>query len=111
VVARLLAAAVASLVVIALSGVTIYLSERPFRANPPWSVTKTTAAYHTMVVDVDATRIDQARQIAVQIVEPVRSRGYEEVLIYVHPVGRPRDTAEIRRVQWTQRGGYVETIY
>ena len=110
-VARLLAAAVASLVVIALAGVTAYLSERPFRALPAWTVTKATAANYTMVVEVDAARIDQALRIAEEIVAPVRSRGYQEVLVYVHPLGRHGATTEIRRVQWTPRGGYVETVY
>ena len=110
-VARVLGAAVASLVVIALSGVMLYLSARPFRAIPAWTVTKATAANHTMVVDVDAARLDQALEIAEEIVAPVRSRGYQEVLVYVHPLGRHDATTEIRRVQWTPRGGYVETDY
>ncbi len=110
-VARVLAAGVASLVVIALAGVTLYLSERPFRALPAWTVTKTTSANYTMVVEVDAVRLDQALKIAEEIVAPVRVRGYQEVLVYVHPM-RPHDeTTEIRRVQWTPRGGYVQTDY
>ena len=110
-VARLLAAAVASLIVIALAGVMRVLSERPSRAIPAWTVTKTTAANLTMVVDVDAERIDQALEIAEAIVAPVRARGYQEVLVYVHPRGRHDSTSKIRRVQWTPRGGYVETNY
>ena len=110
-VARLLAAAVASLVVIALFGVMLSLSERPFRTIPPWTVTKATSANYTMVVDVVAARMDEARAIAEEIVAPVRSRGYQEVLVYVHPRGRQDETTEIRRVQWTPRGGFVETDY
>ena len=110
-VARVLAAAVASLVVITLAGVTASLSERPFRAIPAWTVTKATSANYTMVVDVDALRMDQAIKIAEALVAPVRSRGYQEVLVYVHPRGRHDATTEIRRVQWTPRGGYVETDY
>ena len=110
-VARVLGAAVASLVVIALSGVMLYLSERPFHALPAWTVTKTTAANYTMVVDVDTSHLDRAREIAKEIVAPVQARGYQEVLVYVHPLGRHDETTEIRRVQWTPRGGYVETDY
>ena len=110
-VARLLAAAVASLVVIALAGVMLSLSARPFRATPAWTVTKTTAANYTLVVEVDAARMDQAREIAEAIVAPVRARGYQEVLVYVHPQGRRDATTAIRRVQWTPRGGFVETSY
>jgi hypothetical protein len=111
VVARLLAAAVASLVVIALCGVMLSLSERPFRAVPAWTVTKATSANYTMVVDVDARRMDQAREIAEQIVAPVKARGYLEVLVYVHPLGKHDQTSEIRRVQWTPRGGFVMSVY
>jgi hypothetical protein len=111
VVARLLAAAVASLVVIVLSGVMISLSERPLRAVPPWTVTKATSANYTMVVDVDARRMDEARQIAEEIVAPVKVKGYQEVLVYVHPMGSRHATSEVRRVQWTPRGGFVETDY
>ena len=110
-VARLLAAAVASLVVIALAGVVLSLSARAFRAAPAWTVTKTTAANYTLVVEVDAARLDQARQIAELIVAPVRARGYQEVLVYVQPQGRHDATTEIRRVQWTSRGGFVEINY
>jgi hypothetical protein len=111
VVARLLAAAVASLVVIALSGVMLSLSDRPFRAIPEWTITKATSANYTMVVDVDARRMDRARHIAEEIVAPVRSRGYQEVLVYVHPLGKHDENTEIRRVQWTPRGGFVITVY
>ena len=87
------------------------LSERPFRSVPPWTITKATSANYTMVVDVDARRMDQAREIAEQIVAPVKARGYQEVLVYVHPAGRQDETTEIRRVQWTPRGGFVITVY
>jgi hypothetical protein len=74
-----------------------------------WTVTKATSAQHMMVVHVDAERLEEARGIAVQIVEPVRSHGYDEILIYVRQPGR-RDAA-LRRIQWTPRGGYVETTF
>ena len=74
-----------------------------------WRVTRATAAHATLVVDVEAQRVSEARAIALQIVEPVRTHGYDEILIYVHPAARAvNDTA--RRVQWTPRGGFVELI-
>ena len=73
-----------------------------------WAVTKATAAQHMMVVEVDAERLDDARGIAVQIVEPVRSK-YDEILIYVRQPGR--SVPAVRRIQWTPRGGYVENTY
>jgi hypothetical protein len=74
-----------------------------------WTVTKATSAQHMMVVHVDAERLEEARGIAVQIVEPVRTHGYDEILIYVRQPGR-RDAA-VRRVQWTPRGGYVDSTF
>jgi hypothetical protein len=82
------------------------------RAQTPrigWAVTKATSAEHTMVVDVEAERLEEARGIAVQIVEPVRSHGYQEILIYVRQPGRKIPV--VRRIQWTPRGGYVESTY
>jgi hypothetical protein len=81
-------------------------------ANTPrigWAVTKATAAQHMMVVYVDAERLDDASGIAVQIVEPVRSRGYDEVLIYVRQPGNR--TPAVRRIQWTPGGGYTESTF
>jgi maltose-binding protein MalE len=82
------------------------------RAQSPrigWVVTKATSAEHTMVVNVEAERIEEARGIAVQIVEPVRSHGYQEILIYVRQPGRRIPV--VRRIQWTPRGGYAESTY
>jgi hypothetical protein len=76
---------------------------------PIWTVVSATSAHHVMVVDVEAIRPESARQIATQIVEPLRDR-YEEVLVYFHKPGRAKSFAE-RRIQWTPRGGYVEAIY
>jgi hypothetical protein len=74
-----------------------------------WAVTKATAAHHMMVIEVDAERLDDASGIAIQIVEPVRSSGYEEILIYVRQPGSRAPA--VRRIQWTPRGGYVESTY
>ena len=53
--------------------------------------------------------LNEARAIAQQLVEPVKSR-YAEILIYYHRPGRP-DPLAPRRVQWTPTEGYVETVY
>jgi hypothetical protein len=76
---------------------------------PAWTVTMANTAHHALVVDVEARRVEQARQIAEQIVEPVRSRGYQEILIYIRKAGDP--DAPMRRVQWTPKTGYVESAY
>jgi len=74
-----------------------------------WAVTKATSAQHMMVVEVDAERLGEARGIAIQIVEPVRSHGYDEILVYVRQPGSREPT--VRRIQWTPRGGYVESTF
>lgn len=81
-----------------------------FGSEPEWIVTKANSAHHVMVVEVEAQRLEEARAIAIQIVKPVRSRGYEEILIYVR-VPRGGIDAAMRRIQWTPNGGFVETVY
>ena len=76
---------------------------------PAWTVKMANTAHHALVVDVEARNVAQARRIAEQIVEPVRSRGYQEILIYIRKAGDP--DAPMRRVQWTPRTGYVESAY
>ena len=82
---------------------------RPVERFPSWTVTKANSAHHALVVDVQARRVEEARVIAEQVVNPVRSRGYQEILIYVYTVGDP--AGPMRRVQWTPRTGYIETAY
>ncbi|MBI2828117.1 MAG: hypothetical protein HYX77_02445 [Acidobacteria bacterium] len=132
---RLLAAGVASLAVIGMFAVMVQVSSQARRASmapqntstlasilnqardssasgpePEWIVTKANSAHHAMVVEVEARRLDEARAIAIQIVKPLRSRGYQEILIYVR---RPRSGVDdaLRRIQWTRSGGFVETAY
>ena len=132
---RLLAAGVASLAVIGMLAVMVRVSSQARRVDvapqntsalarilnqardssafgpePEWIVTKANSAHHVMVVEVEAQRLEEARAIAIQIVKPVRSRGYEEILIYVRPPRGGLDAA-MRRIQWTPNGGFVETVY
>jgi hypothetical protein len=81
-----------------------------FGPEEEWIVTKANSAHRAMVVEVEASRLEEARAIAIQIVQPMRSRGYEEILIYVRGPQSGMDTA-VRRIQWTPNGGYVETVY
>jgi len=82
----------------------------PFAKHEPWVVTRATSARHAMVFDVEADKPEDAQKIAVEIVEPLRAKNYDEVLIYVRPIGSPPNVAT-RRIQWTPRGGFVETSY
>ncbi len=81
----------------------------PFAKHEPWVVTRASSARRAMVMDVEADRPEDAQKIALEIVEPLRAK-YEEVLIYVRPIGSPI-SAVTRRVQWTPADGFVETVY
>ena len=81
----------------------------PFAKHEPWVVTRATSARRAMVIDVEADKPEDAQKIAREIVEPLRAK-YEEVLIYIRPIGSPLN-AITRRVQWTPGGGFVETAY
>jgi hypothetical protein len=81
----------------------------PFAKHEPWVVTRASSARRAMVMDVEADRPEDARKIALEIVEPLRAK-YEEVLIYVRPIGSPI-SGVTRRIQWTPHDGFVETIY
>ncbi len=81
----------------------------PYARHEPWIVTRATSARRAMVIDVEADQPENARAIAAEIVEPLRAK-YEEVLIYVRPIGSPLN-ALVRRIQWTPHGGFVETTY
>jgi hypothetical protein len=132
--AKLIGAAVATVVALALMGIGLALRPAPRLHTPAekaasvlartltknardsadtprigWVVTKATSAQYMMVVDVEAERLSEARGIAIQIVEPVRSHGYDEILIYVRQPGSRE--AAVRRIQWTPRGGYVESTF
>src|SRR5918992_4097556 len=71
---------------------------------PGWTVTKAYSAHHMMVVEVETDMPDTARQIAAQVVEPVKDR-YDEILIYIRQPETPPDDLPARRIQWTKRAG------
>jgi hypothetical protein len=81
----------------------------PFARHEPWIVTRATSARHAMVIDVEADKPADARSIAEQLVRPLRPK-YEEVLIYVRPIGSPVNSVT-RRIEWSPGGGFIETSY
>ena len=82
-------------------------SQHPERT--PWTVTKSAGALREMVVEVAAEHPERARVIAEAIIEPVHQQ-YVEILVYVYPINQRRDPL-VRRVEWTPRGGYLETSF
>jgi hypothetical protein len=81
----------------------------PFARRGPWVVTRATSAQRAMVIDVEADKPEDALRIAEEIIAPLRAR-YEEVLVYVRPIGSPTDGLT-RRIEWTPHGGFIETNY
>jgi hypothetical protein len=81
----------------------------PFGKHAPWIVTRATSARHAMVMDVEADNPENARNIAEELIAPLRAK-YEEILVYVRPIGSPT-SAITRRIEWTRRDGFVETTY
>jgi len=81
----------------------------PFGTHEPWVVTRATSARRAMVIDVEADKPGDAVHIAAELVKPLREK-YEEVLIYVRPIGSPAN-AITRRIEWTPGAGFAETSY
>jgi hypothetical protein len=112
---RLLAAGAALLVIILMMVTMRNIGSRPAeiveteQTEPDWKVTRANSAHGAFVVEVEAEHVDRAREIASEIVDPVRSKGYEEILIYIRPLGQP--DGPTRRIQWTPAGGFVESSY
>ena len=84
-------------------------TDSPFGKREPWVVTRATSARRAMVIEVEADKPEDARKIAGEIVAPLRV-NYEEVLVYVRPIGSPLN-AVTRRIEWTPDGGFVESNY
>src|SRR5262245_32215769 len=74
-----------------------------------WNVTRAITAHRVLLVDVEATRVADAKAIAVRILEPVRTHGYEEILIYVRRAGAG-SAPPARRIQWTPDHGFTEMV-
>jgi hypothetical protein len=82
-------------------------------ANPwaRWTVTEQLSAQHVLIVHVETKYLAEARAIARTIVDPILPKdNYAEILVYFERPGRP-DPLPPRRIQWTPRAGYVETVY
>ena len=74
-----------------------------------WTVTQQFSAHHVMTVQVETNHLTEAAAIAQQVIDPIKG-DYAEILVYFHRPGRP-DVLPPRRVQWSARTGYVESVY
>lgn len=74
-----------------------------------WKVVHQLSAHHTLVLEVETSRVQEATPIAQQLAEPVKAR-YSEIVVYFCRPGT-RGSLPAARVQCTPKGGYVETRY
>lgn len=74
-----------------------------------WRVLDEVSAHRVAVVHIEVERMNEARRISQQIVEPYKAK-YHEVLMYFVPPGH-RGLLPTLRVQWTPKGGYSEIWY
>ena len=101
---RALAFLAAAVLTAVLIGVTVSLGPAP---SPRWRITHRVAAHLALVVEVEAHHPEDALTIARSIRESEPGR-FGEMLVFINAPGR-RDM--LRRVQWTEQRGYVETVY
>ena len=81
----------------------------PGPSGDGWKVVHQLSAHDILVLDVETARVQEATQIAQQLAEPVKAR-YSEILVSVFRPGK-RAGLPAARVQWTPKGGHVETRY
>jgi hypothetical protein len=94
------------------AGTPVTTPRKAFLPGPQgdgWKVVHQLSAHHVLVLEVETTRVQEAAAIAQQLAEPVHDR-YSEIMVYFYRPGR-RGGAPATRVQWTPKGGYLETTY
>ena len=77
---------------------------RPSMRGLGWQVVDYLSAHRVLVVKVQTYRMDEAMDIAVELVDPLQD-GNSEVLVYFH---RPHIALAAKRVQWSPASGFVE---
>ena len=77
---------------------------RPSMRGLGWQVVDYLSAHRVLVVNVQTYRMDEAMDIAVELIGPLQE-GYSEVLVYFH---HPHEALAARRVQWSLASGFVE---
>jgi hypothetical protein len=84
-------------------------ARQPHTSAARWTVTEHLSAHNVLIAQVETAYLTEALSIAQQLTEPIKDK-YAEILIYFHRPGRP-DTLPPRRVQWSPKGGYIQTVY
>jgi len=82
----------------------------PSTGRDAWRVVDHLSGHHVAMIHVETDRPDDARRIATTLVEPLKADGYSEIMVYFYRVGQ-RNGLPARRIQWSPRTGYAETVY
>jgi len=80
-----------------------------YSARGAWRLTSRVSAHHALVVTVEVSAPDDARDVARLVIERSRA-GYGEVLVYVAPL-EETGSVDVRRVQWSRLTGFSELTY
>ena len=104
---RLLVGAFVWLAAVALLIVGLADAARARRVGPAYLITHTASYQRVTVVNARIRRGADRLAIAAAIVEPLRARHTDEVLIYLTEPAQPGRTL-LRRIQWSRGGGYSE---
>ncbi len=70
-----------------------------------WQVIDYLSVQKVLVVNIDTHRLDEVKQIAREIIDPL-SKYYAEILVYFR---EPNNPLASTRVQWTPNNGFIET--
>lgn len=82
----------------------------PGASRGAWRVVDHLSGHHVAMIHVETDRPNDALRVATVLVEPLKADKYSEVLVYVHRVGHG-EGMPVRRIQWSPRTGYIETVY
>jgi hypothetical protein len=69
-----------------------------------WRTLDQVSAHGALVVEIEATTVSDAEEIARRFVTDRGGGRFSEVLVYVQPVSNPR--APVRRIRWTAATGF-----
>ena len=77
---------------------------RPSMRGLGWQVVDYLSAHRVLVVKIQTYRMDEAMDIAIELIDPLQD-GYSEVLVYFH---HPHTALAQKRVQWSPASGFIE---
>jgi hypothetical protein len=79
------------------------------RTGQDWRLLHHYSAHYVLIVKIETDRIEDARAIATELLDPVKA-AYAEAIVYFY---RPPTYGQLAsaRVQWSRAGGYQVMVY